>query len=303
MRHKNRIKTSRLWFVAMMLCFWNSFSGCTKQAVMECPQEVELHVQAVNAENEDITDEGVVKGVSFYLFDKDKLFLKRVDVPVNKPLRLYFPDEEFLHVVSWGNLTENRAELPQLAKGTPMHQAVVHLLSAPTFRHKSSEAHALALTPDDLFYSYDEISLKSGSQTRHTVRMHRTVSAMTVTLRNLQSYANRYDENYSLVVRETYNTIDFLSRLIGEKVGYMPPSSFNKKKELIAPLFNMLPSHTGDGIAIDVYHDRQLITTIKKDSQGNPLRTQTGKVLNVLIDFKLQVNVEVSIPPWGTIHI
>lgn len=289
--------------MAGLLCIGSCFLGCTRQAEFECPQEVELNVQVINADNEDITDEGAVSGVSFYLFDKDRLFLKKVDASVGKPVRVYFPYEELLHIVSWGNLTESRTQLPQLAKGMPMHEAMVSLLSDPANRRGNLSTPALALTPDDLFYSYDEISLKSGAPTRHTVQIHRIVSAMTVTLRNLQSYANRYDENYSLVVRETYNTIDFFRRLIGEKVGYMPTSSFNKKKELIAPLFNLLPSQGGDGIEIDIYHDGQLVTTVKRDSQGKPLTTQTGKVLNVLIDFNLQVNVEVSITPWGIVHI
>lgn len=303
-----KIKTGRLWVAVGILCTLTlTLIGCTKDDRTECPQEIAIGVTVKGADGEDITDQGVMTDLSLYVFDGDKLFLTRLDARVNESLRLYFPDQDIIHVVSWGNLSQERLQLPSLVVGTPMHAATIRLKN--DLRHpaqaqpKAPASRSIAMTPDDLFYSYNEILLKTGAQTSYTINMNRRVAAMSITLRNLQSYANRYDENYSLVVRETYNTIDFLSRLIGEKVGYMPPSSFNKKKELIAPLFNLLPSHAEDGIEIDVYHDGQLITTVKRDSQGKPLRTQTGKVLNVLIDFNLQVNVEVSITPWGIIHI
>lgn len=304
MKRNNYLKTGRLLLLAGMFSVVSVImGGCTKQSYAGCPEEVELRIRVVDTEGEDITNEGCVRGVMLYVFDEDKRFLKLLNVEVDKPLRLYFPDQETLHVISWGNLTGERAHLPALTTGASIHEAMIRLLNAPRTEGKAVGTRPIAISPDDLFYAYNEIPLIDKSQTTFTVRLSRSVSAIAVTMRNLQSYANRYDDNYSLVVRETHNTIDFFTRLSGDKVGYVPASSFNEKKELIAHPINLLPSLAEDAIEIDVYHDRQLITTVKKDSQGRFLKTEKGKLLNVLVDFRLNVEVEVSVTPWGVVQV
>lgn len=272
---------------------------------MDCPHPADVDIEVVNVEGDDITEEGVIETLSLYIFDNQQKFLKSLDTRVGESLSIYFPDQDTLHVVSWGNLTNGKQHLPQLAVGTPMSQAVIRLNETQPVRSKvptiptKATPRLVAESPDDLFYSYDIIALKSGNQTSYKLQMSRTVGSMSVTMRNLKSYANRYDENYTLLVRETYDAIDFNGRLTGNKVGYLPPVSFNDAQELIAPLFNLLPSHAEGNIEIDVYHQNDLITTVKNDSGGNPLKVLRGQVLNVLVNFKMQVSVEVSITPWG----
>lgn len=304
MKRNNYLKTGRLLLLAGMFSVVSVImGGCTKQSYAGCPEEVELRIRVADTEGEDITNEGCVRGVMLYVFDEDKRFLKLLNAEVDKPLRLYFPDQETLHVISWGNLTGERAHLPALTTGASIHEAMIRLLNAPRTEGKAVGTRPIAISPDDLFYAYNEIPLIDKSQTTFTMRLSRSVSSIAVTMRNLQSYANRYDDNYSLVVRETHNTIDFFTRLSGDKVGYVPASSFNEKKELIAHPINLLPSLAEDAIEIDVYHDGQLITTVKKDSQGRFLKTEKGKLLNVLVDFRLNVEVEVSVTPWGVVQV
>lgn len=277
-------------------------AACTAQELADCPHPTVLEIGVVNVEGEDITDQGAVSDLSLYIFDNGQRFLKTVSAQVGESLSLYFPNQDTLHVVSWGNLSSERQQLPQLEVGTPMSQAVVRLIEAqpPPGR---APTRTVAESPDDLFYSYDVIVLQSGNQTTYELQMNRTVGSMAVTMRHLQSYANRYDEHYSLLVRETYDAIDFYGRLTGNKVGYRPTATFNEKQELIAPLFNLLPSHAEGNIEIDVYHESLLVTTVKSDSEGRPLRVLRGQVLNVLVDFRLQVSVEVSVTPWGKTQV
>lgn len=278
--------------------------GCTKLDLSHCPDQVNVSVVAVGEDGEEITDPDVVRDLSLYVFDKDKRFLEQLRTYIGEPLQIYYPDQDELYVVSWGNLDGGTVELPPLTRGTPMHEAYIRLLDAPQEqRSKAPATRSIAMSPSDLFYSCDEIYLKTGTTTTYKLVMNRKVSAMAVTIRNLQSYANRYDDDYSLVVRDTYNTLDFYAQLRGDKVGYAPAAAFNQKKELIAPLFNLLPSHAEGVVEIDVYHGDELITTVKNDSQGQPFKAEAGKVLNVLVDFRLNVTVEVSTTPWGTTHI
>lgn len=295
--------------LAWVLCAGLLLCGCTKQTTDECADEVQVDVHVVDVEGEDITDQGVIENLSLFVFDHDKLFLRRLDTRIGESLRLYFPDQDLIHVVSWGNLSATCMELTELTPGVPMHQAMVRLKDHPLPQNTTiqggtrAQTRGIAMTPDDLFYSYDEISLRTGAQTSYTLQMTRSVAAMSITMRNLQSYANRYDDNYSLVVRETYNAIDFYGRLTGDKVGYVPATSFNDKKELTAPLFNLLPSHAEGVIEIDIYHGEELITTVKNDNDGQTLKALQGKVLNVLVDFRMNVSVTVSVTPWGVTEI
>lgn len=295
----NRLPT----LVCMLLFGGLVLVGCTKQVTVECPDEIEVEIHVVDVEGEDITDQGVIEKLSLFVFDSNKLFIKQLEARIDESLRLYFPDQDLIYLVSWGNLNGNNVQLTELKSGTPMHEAMVILLENPLPQHKSNATRGIAIPPADLFYSYDEISLKTGAQTSYTLQMNRMVSAMSITMRNLQSYANRYDDNYALVVRETFNAIDFYGRLTGDKVGYVPTSAFNENKELIAPLFNLFPSHAEGVVEIDIYHGNELITTVKNDNNSQPLKALQGKVLNVLIDFRKNVSVTVSLTPWGVTEI
>ena len=291
------MKQKQLW-----LAFFFLFAACTAEERSDCPQPVELSLQVVDVAGDDITEEGAVETLSLYIFDNGQRFLKSLETRVGESLSLYFPDQDTLHVVSWGNLSSEHQQLPQLAAGTPMSEAIIRLIeTSPPGR--ATTTRSTVDSPDDLFYSYDVISLQSGTETSHKLQMNRTVGSMAVTLRNLQSYANRYDEHYSLLVRETYDAIDFYGRLTGNKAAYRPTAAFNEQQELVAPLFNLLPSHAEGNIEIDVYHQNDLITTVKNDSDGRPLRVLRGQVLNVLVDFKREASVEVSITPWGETQV
>lgn len=288
---------------SLLLLFLLLLAACTQEQLADCPHPAVLDIGVVDVEGEDITGEGAVDALSLYIFDNRQRFLRIVGARVGESLNLYFPDQDTLHVVSWGNLSSDRQRLPQLEVGTPMSEAVVRLIEAQPTPSRAAATRAVVESPDDLFYSYDVIVLKSGERTTYELKMSRTVGSMAVTMRNLQSYANRYDEHYSLLVRETYDGIDFYGRLTGNKVGYRPAAKFNEQQEFIAPLFNLLPSHAEGNIEIDVYHESTLVTTVKNDSDGHPLRVLRGQVLNVLVDFRLEVSVEVSITPWGETQV
>lgn len=273
-------------------------AACTNEQLVDCPHPAKIAIEVVNVAGDDITDQGAVETLSLYIFDNGRRFLKTVGAQAGQSLSLYFPDQDTLHVVSWGNLSSEHQQLPQLVAGMPMSEAIIRLIETRPTPSKAT-TRAIVDSPDDLFYSYDAISLKSDTETSYKLQMSRTVGSMAVTMRHLQNYANRYDEHYSLLVRETYDAIDFYGRLTGSKVGYRPTAAFNGRQELIAPLFNLLPSHAEGNIEIDVYHQSTLVTTVKNDSDGQPLRVLRGQVLNVLVDFRLDVSVEVSITPWG----
>lgn len=291
---------SLFWVTLAAATLW---SGCTKQSLTECTKELVFKVVAVDEEGEEIDNPQVIEGVVLYVFDNDKKFLRTVHTSAGAINPISFPNQDALHVVSWGNLTEENQQLPDVHPGTPMHEALVQLKVTQPQKGKAT-TRAIAQSPDDLFYSYDVISLRSGEYSEsYKLYLNRASAAMTITMRNLQPYANRYDENYALHVRETYSAIDFYGRLTGDKVGYVPQTSFNDKKEFIAPLFNMLPTDAEGTIEIDVYHDGELITTVVNGPDGKPLQAQRGKVLNILVNFHLTVTVEVDMTPWGETKI
>lgn len=57
------------------------------------------------------------------------------------------------------------------------------------------------------------------------------------------------------------------------------------------------------GIIIDIYHDGKLLRSVSTDSGNRPLVPVVGKTLNVLLNFKLDVDVQVEITGWGEKYI
>ena len=72
---------------------------------------------------------------------------------------------------------------------------------------------------------------------------------------------------------------------------------------MLAPAFLVFPSQTGKNVSVDIYKESNLIYTIDMDNKGLPLKTEAGKLLDIVVDFSSEVNVSIAIKDWGTTDI
>lgn len=283
----------QMLFISLVTAF--VITGCTKEDLSMCaPGSYKLIVNAFDADGGELTIE-TVKEVSLYVFDQNKQFLGvHTDAKPGQFVELNYPDHELLTVVAWGNGMQGHQAMPTLTVGDKMEKAFVSLL-------QSRAAQATIQSPDDLFYGSVTLT-KENLTMENQLPIHRKTSGVAITARKLRQYANAADDNFTYVLRQTGDKLNFEGKEAGEFSCYNPKASFTENKdEFVAPIFNILT--TTSDIEVDIFHGDIRVATILKSPDGKPLRVEAGRVLNILIDLSGDISVSVSITPWGVQQI
>ena len=131
----------------------------------------------------------------------------------------------------------------------------------------------------------------------------RMVASMNITIRGLELLSQSNEGVYSIVVHETASRVDFEGRYGGDPASYAFSPRFEAGKDYIIPPFNLFPTTAGSGISIDIYRNGSLLRSISTDSGNQPILPVVGKTLNVLLNFRLDVDVELALTGWGEEYI
>lgn len=179
--------------------------------------------------------------------------------------------------------------MPALKEGDHLETAFVSLIQTRT-------TLPVAGSPDDLFYGTIDITPDADASARE-LPLRRKVSGVAITARYLREYVGSTEGEYHYIVRKTTDKLDFYGKPNGTEVNYRPQAAFNDNGEFVSSAFNIFPTEAD--IKIDIYHRDVLKTTVIADSNGNPLRVAEGRLLNVLVDFRGVVSVDVKVTDWG----
>lgn len=285
-----RITNVSLRMTSNVLALALLMSGCLKENTDDCDVSHTLTVRAYDNSGVELT-QGEVSDVRLFVFDAGLRFVERIDTQVGQKVTVKATGDGDMHVIGWGNLGGGQEDSATPVAGEHINNCLVSLKPA-------MQTSTYVLSPDDLFRGGITVPAneKSGDK---ILPVYRETGSMTITVRNLKTFAGYDDDNYSIAVRETYSVIDFYGKLSGDKVGYRPEGSFvanGNKVEYYAPAFNMLPE---ESIRLDIYHGTQLIATVSNDSSGNPIIVQKGVLTNVLIELGAQLSVSVALTDWG----
>lgn len=283
--------------IARYLCYFAAalvMSACAKEDMSGCTFTCTFTVKAYGENNAELTSD-VVSDVILYVFDKDRLFVKEIDAKIGDKVSIDYPEGDEMHVVGWGNLKGNAQERGVINVGE-------HISSCSNISLKpTTRAHEVCDSPDDLF-SGSITALRNISERELVLPIYRKTGSMNITLLKLQDAAGFYDNDYSIVVRETFNQFDISGNVTGNRTAaYRPTAAFVYNPGLVQTVyyvhdFKLLPDDTG--VVIDIYHGSTLFTTISS-CNGLPITIEEGKLTNVLIDFTGSVSVHISMTPWG----
>ena len=136
----------------------------------------------------------------------------------------------------------------------------------------------------------------SGHVEDQIMEISRMTASINITLRGLQKFTGTDDENYLLVIHETYSRMDFSGNYGGDPASYSPPMTLAANNISMCRLF---PTINSKGITIDIYHNRDLIKSVTADGSGNPIVPIVGKTINLLLNFESSVDVKVEVTGWG----
>ena len=266
-------------------------TGCLKEDVDDCPQ---VYLLTVKAYNESGTELGMstVSDVSLFIFDNATRFVRQINTQLNESVTVEAPAGEDIHIVGWGNLAGGGQTYVQPAVGDLLANCFVELQT-------TSRAASYVLSPGELFRGQIAIAASERSGDKE-LPIYLEVGSMSITIRNLKTFAGYNDNNYSVIIQETYSDIGFDGHTAGDKVAYIPAGSFvtnGGKEEYSVPTFNMVSEEAG--VRIEIYHGTTLIATISQDNAGRPIKVEKGKLTNVVIDLQRSLDVNVSINDWG----
>lgn len=277
------------WFCVFTLLV--SVTSCIKEDLSECEKVYTFTVKAFDASGSELSSADV-KDVRLFIFNGNYYFVESIDAQVGESVTVNAPDGGDIHVVCWGNLGCGLQQCSQLVPGEHKDNCRVDLLP-------DARALSYSISPGDLFRG--EITVTRQEQNGQTsLPIYRETGSMAITVRNLQEFVGSTDEDFSIVVGETYSTIDFYGNHTNNKVAYRPTGSFvlnDHSNEYKVAAFNMIPEETG--LYIDVYHGGQKIVTVSQDNSGTPILVEKGKQTNILIELRTSVSVNMMLADWG----
>lgn len=289
----DRFNNTKFTFYILFLLFL--FSGCIKDDLNDCPKTYRLVVQT--DPNDDVSLRATPKVVLF-IFDENNRLLDYRNTSPGVVMELSYEGHSRLNAVAWANI-DDHVNVSTLNTQMPLENATVKLID----RTDLSEGN-YALSPSDLFHGKKELDLNLNTQEHPDVLIiGRKVAAIQIIAKKLKEYVGTIDNDFTYKVKSSKNTFDFNGKLMGDDRNYLPECSFSDKDELIAPAFLVFPSQTGQNISVDIYKGTNLIYTIDKDDNGLPLKTEEGKILELIVDFSTEASVDITIKDWDAAEI
>lgn len=285
---KFRLIPGILYFMFTLLLL----SGCIAENTDDCFKGIPLKVNLPA----DIPQE-TIKDMSLYVFDDKDLLLDILPVNSMEPVTLNYPGIPTLHCVSLCNAHDGSMLVSPLKKGDPCSDGFISLKPSASTRAEQS----MFTSPSDLFYG--ELKIENNTMSSHVedriMDISRMTASMNITLRGLQKLTGTEDENYLLVIHETYSRMDFSGNYGGDPASYSPPMTLAANKDFEVSMCRLFPTTNGEGITINIYHDRDLIKSVTTDGSGNPIVPIVGKTTNLLLNFESSVDVKVEVTGWG----
>lgn len=268
-------------------------AGCAHEDTSGCATSFSIIVKAYGENNVELSS-AEVNDVILYIFDEERLFVEEIETQLGTRVEVEAPTGDEIHVIAWGNLLGGNQSRCNMFAGDHISTAYITLNAAT-----SADMHC---NPDDLFFGVNTAK-KEDRASDVLIPMLRKTGSMNVTILKLKEATGYDDENFSLVVRETYNQFDVSGNVTGNRVAaYAQSGSFEYSQSLaqeafLVSDFNLIPDLTG--IAIDIYHGADLLHTVDAHSGNSPILVEEGKLTNVLIDLSGNVNVQMTMTPWG----
>ena len=287
-------------FVATLL-ITGLLSSCLKEDFTDCPRPFQVTIKALDADLNDITEEGAVQQVILFVFNEHGQIVSASELTTDqvknrKPVDIKpdYPGHQSYTFVAWGNL-DGKVDFSQINTVKQMEDLYVKL----------KIQNGTAQTPGDLFHGSINVAAEFGGidpGKPHVVEIIRKTAGITITTVKLRPWNGNKEGVYSYVVRESLDTYDKDGNLTGNPANYSPQAVFNENGHFVTPLFYTFPAATGKSFVVDILFNGEVIFTADKDSDGNPFVPQVGRTLNILIELSAKLQVKCIVTPWNVVH-
>ena len=289
------------FLLVAMLLLTGLLSSCLNEDLSDCPRPFQVTIKALDADLNDITEDGAVQQVILFVFNEHGQVVYAFELTADqiknrKPIdiKLDYPGYDNLTFVAWGNLDE-KVDFSQINTVKQMQDLYVKL----------KKQNGIAQTSGDLFHGTINVPVEYGGieyGTSHVVEISRKTAGVTITTVELKQWNGNKEGAYSYVVRESLDTYDQDGNLTGNSVSYSPPADFQANGNFVAPIFYAFPPVPGKSFVVDILFNGEVIFTADKDSDGNPFVPQLGRTLNILIVLSAKLQVKSIVTPWNVVY-
>lgn len=298
MKH-NKLITKQTIFLALALVALFATS-CIKDDLDGCPG---LTLKVVNQDNEDVTPLGAVSSTTLYVFDENLKLLEtrlldETLIKNRQSIQLNYPLNTKLHLVAWGNLTEENQIVPDVEK-------------AEDLKIMLNSNNGLAKSPDDLFYGSKDYTIQAGNNQEIVIAPK--VGQVTLRTNGLQYAIKKHTglrsasaSDYEFRVNKTLSGYNYKGEQIGDSVYYKPESNWDETAtEWITPE----SSNVCDGQRLScsfIGADGIEQTVEKYEYKGvvGPIDIRVYE--NIQIEFNWNdegafIGAKVTVTPWGVV--
>ena len=292
--------------VALLLASGLLFNGCIKDSYEDCPRPFRLFIKAIDADQNDITASGEVKQAILFVFNEDQKIVDAItlngpSIAGREPVKIALdhPGHQSLTFVAWGNI-DGRVDFPATSSVKELSDLYVKLKIASG----AKAASPIASSPGDLFHGAHAVPVEFGGfepSGDQTVVIARKTSQVIITAYGLKPWNGGKEGAYTYLLRESHGGHDKDGNLTGDMVAYQPSVSMDEEGNLRAPIFHALPTTDGKSYTLEIYYNDTVIYSADKDSEGQPFVPQPGRLLNIIIDFRAQINVKMVVTPWNQV--
>ena len=300
----NTNKHSFLLVAAMVLIAL--LTGCLKDDLSHCPRPFQVTIKALDADKNDITESGDVEQVVLFVFDDEghiyqAFTLSGEEVKRHKTIdiKVGYPSTKSFKFVAWANLDE-KIDFSNIESVQDLSDLYVKLKT----KGYRMGATKIAESPGDLFYGKLLVPTPIGEKEAgqlHVIEIERKTVGETITAIGLKQWNGNKEGEYTFIVRETHSMYDAEGDVTGEIVIYAPTSTLSAEGTLSTPLYYVFPTDPGVGYVVDILFNGEVIFTADKNSDGTPFFCENGRTLNIIIDFRANLEIITEITPWNVV--
>lgn len=300
----NTNKQSFLLVAALLLL--GMLTGCLKDDLSHCPHPFQVTIKALDADKNDITESGEVEQVVLFVFDEEgniyqTLILSGEEIKQRNhyEIQVGYPASKSFKFIAWANLDE-KVDYSQFATVKEIANLYVKLKT----KVSGTGAIKTAESPGDLFYGKLIVPTPIGDKEAgqlHVIEIERMTVGETITAIDVKQWNGNKEGEYTFVVRETHSMYDAEGSATGEMVIYAPFSTLSTEGILSTPLYYVFPTDPGIGYVIEILFNGEVIFTANKNSDGSSFLCEKGRTLNIIIDFRANLQIITEITPWNVV--
>lgn len=297
----NKLITKQTIFLALAFVAILATS-CIKDNLDECSG---LTLKVVNQNNEDITPLGAVSSTTLYVFDENLKLLEtrlldEAFIVNRKSIQLNYSASKKLHLVAWGNLTEE-------------NQIVSDAKSAEDLKIMLNTNNGQAQSPDDLFYGSKEVIVQAGGNQEIVIapkvgQVSMETEGLQYAIEKNPAFRSASASDYEFQLNRTLSGYNYKGEQIGDSVFYKPEGDWDETAtEWVTPR----PSNVCEGqhLTCSFLDENGVLQTVDEyehsDGTVGPVNVKVYE--NILILFRWNdqgtfIGAKVVVTPWGVVN-